>query len=399
MFDRRIRKQWSFEGLAFSLHVMKQSWSWLCAMTLFFAIPSCRDEVPVAPEDVAPSSVSVVTVFPEDLPVWVNLPGRLEAYLQAEVRARVTGIILKRCYREGQFVREGDLLFLIDPAPYEAAVKLCEARVREAEVTWQDARDKSKRYAALVSSEAVSVRERNMTKAEEQRAHAAYEAALAELEQARINLGYTRVTSPITGRVRRALLTQGGYVSAEQATQLTTVEQTDPIYVRFSQTAAQHDSFQRLIASGAWLDKPLEKIRARLVMPDGSEYPHEGTIFFADAAVDPETDAIEMRAEFPNPEGKLLPGSFLRVAYERAIRKQVYLVPRDALQRTAEGAFLFIVGDGNTLQRRKVEAESLHGQQWIVTAGLHAGERVVTSRPNLLRDGQQVRVKTESSKL
>ncbi len=361
------------------------------------ALSSCREEVPVSPPEAPTPAVLVMAVTPEDLPVIVNLPGRVEANLQAEVRARVTGIILQRCYREGQMVKEGELLFLIDPAPYEVAVKLSEARVREAEVTWKDALDKSERYGVLAQSGSVSVREHKLAKAEEQRAHAAYEAALAELEQARINLGYTRVSSPITGRARRAMLTQGAYVNGEQATQLTTVEQIDPAYVRFSQTAAQHNSFQNSITSGAWQDKPLESIRARLVLSDGSEYPHEGTIFFADAAVDPETDAIEMRAEFPNPEGRLLPGSFLRISYERAIRKQIYLVPRDALLRTTEGAFLYVIGEDNVLERRKVEAEALHEQNWIVTSGLQSGERVVTSRPDALFEGQRVEIKEKTA--
>ena len=255
--------------------------------------------------------VSVMTVRSTQVPVTANLPGRMEAYLQAEVRARVTGIIQERCYQEGQTVRPGDLLFKIDPAPLQAVLDECKAAVARARAVLSDAEDKAARYSSLVAKGAVSIREHKQARAEEERARAEYAAAAASLEQARLNLEYTRVEAPISGRVRRALVTEGAFANQNEFTHLTTIEQIDPIYVRFSQPASQYSSLRRAVVSGLWKGVPLGEIKVRLLLSNGEEYPHSGRIIFSDMAVDPNTDTIEMRALFPNPDHELLPGAYV----------------------------------------------------------------------------------------
>lgn len=208
--------------------------------------------------------VSVMTVRSTQVPVTANLPGRMEAYLQAEVRARVTGIIQERCYQEGQTVRPGDLLFKIDPAPLQAVLDECKAAVARARAVLSDAEDKAARYSSLVAKGAVSIREHKQARAEEERARAEYAAAAASLEQARLNLEYTRVEAPISGRVRRALVTEGAFANQNEFTHLTTIEQIDPIYVRFSQPASQYSSLRRAVVSGLWKGVPLGEIKVRL---------------------------------------------------------------------------------------------------------------------------------------
>ena len=236
--------------------------------------------------------VSVMTVRSTQVPVTANLPGRMEAYLQAEVRARVTGIIQERCYQEGQTVRPGDLLFKIDPAPLQAVLDECKAAVARARAVLSDAEDKAARYSSLVAKGAVSIREHKQARAEEERARAEYAAAAASLEQARLNLEYTRVEAPISGRVRRALVTEGAFANQNEFTHLTTIEQIDPIYVRFSQPASQYSSLRRAVVSGLWKGVPLGEIKVRLLLSNGEEYPHSGRIIFSDMAVDPNTERL-----------------------------------------------------------------------------------------------------------
>ena len=335
--------------------------------------------------------VSVMTVRSTQVPVPANLPGRMEAYLQAEVRARVTGIIQERCYQEGQTVRPGDLLFKIDPAPLQAVLDECKAAVARARAVLSDAEDKAARYSSLVAKGAVSIREHKQARAEEERARAEYAAAAASLEQARLNLEYTRVEAPISGRVRRALVTEGAFANQNEFTHLTTIEQIDPIYVRFSQPASQYSSLRRAVVSGLWKGVPLGEIKVRLLLSNGEEYPHSGRIIFSDMAVDPNTDTIEMRALFPNPDHELLPGAYVRVVFDRAVRDNVFAIPRDAVIRTAQGASVFVVGPEGVLEARPVRADTLNGREWLVSEGLRDGDRVAVSHTMSLRPGMKVR--------
>ncbi len=337
--------------------------------------------------------VSVVEVKAERESVELNRPGRLEPFLQAEVRARVTGILQKRLYHEGQSVKAGDALFKIEPDTLQAVYNVRCAEVERAKVILEDARDKLNRYAQLVNKGAISGREHIQAQSDVARATAELTAAEAALEQARLDLNYTNVLSPIDGRVRRALVTEGALVNQAEFTHLTTVEQIDPIYVRFSVPATQYNKVRRAVQSGEWLGISTDQIKVRLDIPGAGEYPHTGSFFFSDKAVDPATDTIEMRAQFPNPDGDLLPGAYVRVVFEQAVRKQVFFIPRDSLIRTEHGASVYVVNKDGVLESRAIIAETLKGKQWRVTDGLKDGDRVVTGKISVLQPGMAVTVK------
>lgn len=325
----------------------------------------------------APREASVVTVKKTSVPLSVELPGRLDAYRQAEVRARVAGIVTARTYEEGQEVKRGAVLFRIDPAPFKAARDAAAGALEKAQAAHLAALDKRRRYDELVRDRAVSERDHTEALADERQAKAAVASARAELARAQLQLDYATVTAPIDGRARRALVTEGALVGQDQATPLTTVEQLDPIYVNFSQPAADVESLRRAVKSGRAAGIAQQDVEVTLVRPDGSTYARKGKLLFADLAVDPSTDTVAMRALFPNPERELLPGAYVRIALDRAVARDAILVPRDALLRTADSATVKVVGQNGKIRDVTVEAAQMKGRDWIVTRGLAGGERVV----------------------
>lgn len=325
----------------------------------------------------APRAASVVTVKKTSVPLSVELPGRLDAYRQAEVRARVAGIVTARTYEEGQEVKRGAVLFRIDPAPFKAARDAAAGALEKAQAAHLAALDKRRRYDELVRDRAVSERDHTEALADERQAKAAVASARAELARAQLQLDYATVTAPIDGRARRALVTEGALVGQDQATPLTTVEQLDPIYVNFSQPAADVESLRRAVKSGRAAGIAQQDVEVTLVRPDGSTYARKGKLLFADLAVDPSTDTVAMRALFPNPERELLPGAYVRIALDRAVARDAILVPRDALLRTADSATVKVVGQNGKIRDVTVEAAQMKGRDWIVTRGLAGGERVV----------------------
>ncbi|MBO2958212.1 MexX/AxyX family multidrug efflux RND transporter periplasmic adaptor subunit [Burkholderia pseudomallei] len=325
----------------------------------------------------APREASVVTVKKTSMPLSVELPGRLDAYRQAEVRARVAGIVTARTYEEGQEVKRGAVLFRIDPAPFKAARDAAAGALEKARAAHLAALDKRRRYDELVRDRAVSERDHTEALADERQAKAAVASARAELARAQLQLDYATVTAPIDGRARRALVTEGALVGQDQATPLTTVEQLDPIYVNFSQPAADVESLRRAVKSGRAAGIAQQDVEVTLVRPDGSTYARKGKLLFADLAVDPSTDTVAMRALFPNPERELLPGAYVRIALDRAVARDAILVPRDALLRTADSATVKVVGQNGKIRDVTVEAAQMKGRDWIVTRGLAGGERVV----------------------
>lgn len=372
---------------------MKKRTLFSFALLTCLVLSSCKKKVESQAEQAPPpAEVDIITAVSEQIPVNTRLPGRLEPYRQAEVRARVTGIVLKRCYEEGQSVKEGDLLFQIDPAPLKATLDGCEAELARAEANLNDAMDKLNRYNSLVNNGAVSKREHTLAIAEKARAKAEKDAALAAKERAQLELGYANVTAPISGTVRRALVTEGAYVNQNESTHLTTIEQINPIFIRFSQPVSELSSRQRSILSGKWESIPLEKVKVNLLLPDGRTYQHEGKLFFSDRSVDPQTDTVEMRAEFPNSDFELLPGTYVRVSFDSAIRKNIFRIPRDAVTRTSQGASVMIVNDKNTTEILPVTTEELEGRNWLVTQGLKGGERIIVSKKTGLFPGSPVLV-------
>ncbi len=334
-----------------------------------------------------PPEVGVVTVTPSAVAVVNELPGRLEGVRTAEVRARVEGIVLSRNYTEGGEVKAGQVLFRIDPAPYQAQLASAKAQLERAEANAVSARQKAERYKPLVAVNAVSKQEFDDAVAAAGQANADIAAAKAAVTTAQINLGYTTVTSPISGRVGRALVTEGALVGKGEATKLTTVEQVDPIWVTFTQPASEVARLRAAIESG--------KVKgvnggARVhLYPEASdkEYAATGKLLFTDMTVDPTTGAITLRAEFPNPRRELLSGTFVRVKIEQGIDENALTVPQRALIRSAQGASVLVVGADGNVAAVPVKAPQAIGDRWVVTEGLKGGEKVIVEGLQKVRPG------------
>jgi multidrug efflux system membrane fusion protein len=354
-------------------------------------LASCRKQEAAAPSATGTPELRFLTVEPITLPLKVEQPGRMEAFRQAEVRARVPGIVLKRPYEEGQNVKEGTPLFLIDPAPLKAKFEATEAALLEAEATLALSIDKRERFEGLIKTRAVSERDYSASVSEEKQSAAQLAVAKANREMARLELEYTTVTSPIDGRARRANVTEGALVGQDSPTLLTTVEQIDPIYANFSQPAAEVMALRDLLDKGATQGIEQQAIQVRLVLANGSVHPDAGRLLFSDLAVDPGTDSVAMRAVFPNPDRKLLPGMYVRVTMDRAEMKNAILVPRVALVRTPEGAQVMTLSPDDTVVPVNVKADTMHGDRWLVTEGLKQGDRVIVENAGMLAPGTQVK--------
>lgn len=345
---------------------------------------SKSEQAPPGQGDMPPMPVTVLEAQPRELAVNVNLPGRLEPFRKAEVRARVSGILLKRTYEEGQDVKEGELLFTIDPAPYEAIHEACVAAVQRAKANLANIQDKEQRYRPLAEKGSVSERDHTELVLQEKMALAELASAQAELKKADLELGYTRVTSPISGRARAELVTEGALVGHGTPTPLTTVEQLDPIYVRFNQPASELNAIKLGVNQSGWKNLDLLDIPIEIILSDGTPYKHKGKLVFSDMAVNPDTDTIEMKAVFPNPDYEMMPGTYVRVEFDRALRQSVFLIPRVALNRMANGSFVMVVDENNVVQMVPVKADELEGNNWIVTEGLKSGDKVIVEKNMML---------------
>ncbi|KAB0643519.1 MexX/AxyX family multidrug efflux RND transporter periplasmic adaptor subunit [Burkholderia latens] len=346
------------------------------ALAALLAVAGCGNGEPDKTPD-AVRKATVVTVRPTAVPMTVELPGRLDAYRQAEVRARVAGIVTARTYDEGQEVKQGAVLFRIDPAPLKAARDAAQGALAKAQAAALAASDKRRRYDDLVRDRAVSERDHTEAVADDTQAKADVASAKAELARAQLQLDYATVTAPISGRARRALVTEGALVGQDQPTPLTTVEQIDPIYVNFSQPAADVDALRRAVKSGRATGIAQHDVTVTLLRADGTAYPLKGKLLFSDLAVDPTTDTVAMRALFPNPERELLPGAYVRIALDAAVDQRAILVPRDALLRTADRTSVRVVGANGKVTDVEVVADQMSGRDWRITRGLAGGERVI----------------------
>ncbi len=362
-------------------------------MVLFsiYGLSGCNDRQSDTAANEVPPQVDVIITRVVSSPVSIELPGRLEAFRQAEVRARVAGIVTERLYKEGQDVRKGTPLFLINPELLKVARDEASGTLAKAEANYHDVADKLKRYKDLVSDHSISERDYQSAVAGEKQAKAELLSARARLEKARLDLGYATVVSPIDGRARRALVTEGALVGQDAPTPLTTIEQIDPIYVNFSQPATEVMAMQRAIKSGKIRGIEQKDIQVHLIFSDGSEYGHTGKLFFSDLAVDTSTDTVAMRALFDNPEYELLPGAYVQVRLEQAIINHAVPVPRDALVRAAGVSSVMVVDTEDTVQRVEVEANTLEGNHWVVTSGLQGGEKVIISNPAMMIPGTRVK--------
>ncbi|AKH62439.1 MULTISPECIES: efflux RND transporter periplasmic adaptor subunit [Photorhabdus] len=356
------------------------------------ALSGCndKDSQQVAENQQAPE-VGIVTLKTEPLMVTTELPGRTSAFRIAEVRPQVSGIILKRNYKEGSDVKEGTSLYQIDPATYQAAYDSAKADLAKAQANAEIARLTVNRYKPLLGTNYVSQQEFDKASADSAQANAAVQAAKAAVETARINLAYTKVTAPISGRSGKSTITEGALVSVGQPTALTTVQQLDPIYVDVTQSSDDYLRLKNEITRGI-VQKEGSKAKVHLVMEDGKNYSETGYLEFSDITVNETTGSITIRAIFPNPNEKLLPGMFVRAKLEEGIRRDAILVPQQGITRTPRGeATVMVVGKDEKVEPRVITASQAIGDKWLVTSGLKTGDRVIVTGLQKIQPGIPVK--------
>ena len=354
----------------------------VAAWAVAVLVAGCSGEQPGAGPGQAgampPPPVGVLTVRTQPVALEQELPGRVEALRTAQVRARVTGIVQARLFREGSEVRAGQPLFRIDPAPYEAALQSAQAQLQRGEAAAAQARLTAERYAPLAAAQAISAQDFAAARATQQTAEADVAAARAAVQTARLNLGHAQVTAPIAGRIGRALVTEGALVSAAEATPLALIQQVGSVYVNFTQSANELLALRRALADGRLQRGGAgEDVAVQVLLDDGSALPRPGRLLFSELSVDPASGQVTLRAEVPNPGGLLLPGQYVRVRLAQATLPAAVLLPQQAVTRGPQGDSVLVVGEGNKPAPRPITVRGAQGGQWVVTAGLQPGDRVV----------------------
>lgn len=336
-----------------------------------------------------PVQVGYVVLQPQDVPLVTELAGRTSAYRSSDVRPQISGVIRQRLFTEGAVVRAGQPLYEIDPLPYRAAAAEAEANLSSAIASAAAARATADRYKPLVAIEAVSKQDYTNAVAAAQQAEAAVAQRRAARETALINLGYTKVPAPITGRIGRSAVTVGALVTANQAGALAQINQLDPIYVDIQQSASELLALRKLLASGGASPTSAD---VRLLLDDGSEYEAAGKVQFAEAMVEEATGTVTLRAEFANPQGWLLPGMFVRARFTQALDRGAFLVPQAAVSRDGKGeAMLYVVGKDDKAEPRKIVAARPQGEFWVVTSGVQPGDRIITQGTGRLSPGAAIK--------
>jgi membrane fusion protein (multidrug efflux system) len=341
--------------------------------------------------------VAVVTVSPERVVLTTELPGRTYAYLAAEIRPQVNGIIQKRLFEEGSDVRAGKVLYEIDPAPYQAAYDNAVAALAKSKANLPPIRLKAERYKELIALKAISQQDFDNADAALKQAEADIELSKAAVESARINLAYTRITAPITGRIGKSNVTVGALVTAGGATQqptaLTTIQQLDPIYVDVPQSTTDLLRLRRRVEEGHLDHNGKDQSKVRLILDDGTTYPLEGTLKFRDVTVDSTTGSVTLRVIVPNPKSLLLPGMFLRAVVQEGINNEGILIPQQAVSRDPMGNPVTLIVDGEgKVAERTLTLDRAIGDRWLVTSGLAPGERVIVEGGQKVRPGAAVKV-------
>jgi len=340
-----------------------------------------------------PPEVGVITVQPQRVALTTELSGRTAPHLIAEVRPQVGGIIKKRLFTEGSDVKAGQVLYQIDPASYEAAHASARASQARAEATLGMVRLKAERYQDLVKIKAVSQQDNDDAQAALKQAEADLAAAKAAVETARINLAYTKITAPISGRIGRSSITDGALVTANQATALATIQKLDTMYVDVTQSSAELLRLKQTLASGVLKkDTATAQARVKLVLEDGSPYPLTGTLKFSEVTVDQSTGSITLRAVFPNPKQVLLPGMFVRAVLEEGVNEQAMLVPQRGVTRNPKGdAVVMMVSAEEKVEPRVIQVVRTVGENWLVSGGLKPGDRVILEGLQKARPGTPVK--------
>lgn len=333
--------------------------------------------------------VGYVVVQPTSVALTTELAGRTVPYAVSEVRPQISGVIQKRLFTEGGYVRAGQTLYQIDPRLTDASAAQARANLASAEATAEAARIRAERLRPLAKMEAVSQQDYTDAAAQARQATAAVEQQRAALRTAQVNVGFTRVPAPISGRIGRSAFTVGALVTANQADPLASIQQLDPIYVDIQQSSAQMLALRRALSDG---DMMPTKAAVRLKLEDGSDYGLAGTIQFSEVVVDPNTGTVTLRVRFPNPNGVLLPGMFVRASFAQAIDTKAFLVPQQAVSRNPQGnATLLVVGLGNKAIEKTVKADRTQGANWVVTDGLNPGDKVIVQGTSKVRANYPVK--------
>jgi membrane fusion protein (multidrug efflux system) len=333
--------------------------------------------------------VGYVVARPSAAALTTELSGRTAAFETSDVRPQVSGIVRRRLFTEGALVRQGQPLYEIDPRLYRAASNQAQANLQSARANAEATRIQAERYRPLAQIEAVSKQDLTNAVAQARQAQASVAQNQAALETARINLQFTTVSAPISGRIGRSLFTAGALVSASQTDPLAQIQRLDPMFVDIQQSASDLLSLRRSLSTGGITPA---KAAVRLTLEDGSDYGYSGTVEFTEALVDQATGTVTLRARFPNPQGVLLPGMFVRAKFVQGINTQAFLIPQQALNRDAKGnATVMIVGANNKVAQKKVQAERTQGPYWVVTGGLNTGDKIITQGLSKLKPGQGIK--------
>ncbi|MHB8174074.1 MAG: efflux RND transporter periplasmic adaptor subunit [Nitrospirota bacterium] len=345
----------------------------------------------ISKKNMPPPEVGVVSIKPRQVALTTELPGRISAYLVAEVRPQVGGIILKRLFTEGSNVKAGEVLYQIDPATYQAAYASAKAALDNARANVVPLRLKAGRYGKLVAINAVSKQDADDVSAQLKQAEAEVEAAKAALEMARINLAYTKVTAPISGRIGMSSVTTGALVTASQAAPLATIQRLDKVYVDVTQSAADLLRLKRNIARGR-MKKGVGQTKVNLVLEDGTPYPLAGALKFSDITVDQSTGSVTVRTVFPNPREVLLPGMYVRAIMEEGVDRNAILVPQQGVTRDLSGdATALVVDPSGKVEQRVIKVSRTIGDKWLVEDGLKPGELVVVEGVQKAKPGTVVK--------
>ncbi|MFH2076945.1 MAG: efflux RND transporter periplasmic adaptor subunit [Pseudomonadota bacterium] len=337
--------------------------------------------------------VSVVTVQPQQVILTTELPGRTSAHLVAEIRPQVSGLIQKRLFTEGSYVKAGQMLYRIDPAPFQAVLDNANASLGRAEANLPAIRSRAERFKELLADKAVSRQDYDDASAALKQTEADVQYWNAMVETARINLGYTRIIAPISGRIGISNVTEGALVTAHQPLALVTLQQLDPIYVDVPQSTSDLLRLQRRLEEGRLKYTERNQNKVKLILEDGTEYPSEGTLQFRDITVDQSTGSVLLRLIFPNPKGVLLPGMFVRAVVKEGINKQALLVPQQAVSRDPKGNPVALIVDAEgKVQQRMLTVDRTIGDKWLVSSGIAQGDRLIVEGMQKVRPGAPVQV-------
>lgn len=374
----------------FPVNVLKSATTACGTAVLWVAIGMTGSAIAQMPPN-APVPVSVSTIEPADVPIMNELPGRIAPTRIAEVRPRISGVVVERVFEQGSLVKQGDVLYRIDSAPFKVQVDSARATLKRAEAAQLQARQHADRQSTLREREIASTQQYETAVAALAQAQADVAIAQASLAAAELNLQYADVRAPIRGRIGRALITEGALVNSGSIDILATIQQLDPVYADFTQSANELIELRRALKLGSLASSKPGEAAVRLLLDDGSQYPHAGRLLFSEAAVDAMTGQVTLRGEFPNPDGDLLPGMYVRVLIEQGVQRNAITVPQQAVQRDGSGrSQVYVVKPDKTVELRKVTTGRVVANKWVVDEGLRAGDQIVVEGFQKLRPGATV---------